>query len=410
MKTKLHLFFALSILLLTHSCTKENLSLADQSEERTALIFQKEFLSTYQDLNLKLDWGEIFKFKDQDDELIGVRLIKTNRFEGNPEQYEKNNYAKQKPQRKFEFVIKKERAAKKPGFQRLKILAFRTDNLNANQNSPALLLNSLTGLAIYFDMTGDFIEGYEYRNGLRVGTIGYYAKSLGSDSASPYLIAPECVTHYEYTYEQTCWYQTAGGNTTFLGCSSWELVSIETYEVCYYDPGDGGGSGGTISTYDSHTNYANESTMASGEPYFSTCESSFNFVRIQEAYYTEVLNLYHSYLFADINNNVYDFDSYSISNLCIQVRNRNSLGQFISSEQAKGMAAEAMDLARRLTFSDFEDRLAFNLQKRFLENFRYALKREFGGYPTVRVGPCQGSAIPKQPNKFNVFGICLNVR
>lgn len=118
---------------------------------------------------------------------------------------------------------------------------------------------------------------------------------------------------------QTCTTYTEtvcdGGDSSCMECDGGDASDGST---------SGGGSSGTPET--------NETTVTENGITFPTCVSSFDFVKIQEAFYTEVLDISHSYL---LSNNIWE--EYDIANLCIQVRDRNALGQYISADQANKM-------------------------------------------------------------------------
>lgn len=96
-----------------------------------------------------------------------------------------------------------------------------------------------------------------------------------------------------------------------------------------------------------------------------------------------------------------------IANLCIQVRDRNAAGQYISADRANELAAEAMDRARLLTFWDLESGLTFNPRRTFLSYYERELRNRFGGFPSITTNHCSGNDIPLQKNKHSYFGVCL---
>jgi hypothetical protein len=101
-----------------------------------------------------------------------------------------------------------------------------------------------SGLVVYHDMNGDFVNAWCYDNGIA------YALTPGDETTGLELRSGSCTLYYYISITETCWYTVRpGGEDTLSGYT----VSVDSYSLwwdCSYVGGGGysGGGGGSLPT------------------------------------------------------------------------------------------------------------------------------------------------------------------
>ncbi|MEM9822664.1 MAG: hypothetical protein AAF985_16400, partial [Bacteroidota bacterium] len=137
---------------------------------------------------------------------------------------------------------------------------------------------------------------------------------------------------------------------------------------------------------------------------WETCPETFEPVRIQSSYTTQVDDTMHSYLSDNIT-----YGDYQIPAMCITHTRFWSTGGFMSKEDAREKLAFSFDKAREFTFFEFNADQSINLKETFKYYLTTMLKGQFGGQPTVNFVPCAGN-ISGNLNQFQVAwnGTCVH--
>ena len=189
----------------------------------------------------------------------------------------------------------------------------------------------------------------------------------------------ECETIYYYTCVETPYSVT---------CS---FDYSET--ICEGGGGGDGSNGGDIDTPITPGDYGGggDDTVIEG-PLDKVCPKSFNYSDTGEGFTANVTDIHDNFAYG-YGTRVLVHLQLNISVMCIQVRNRNLFGERIDKADAAEMTANAYELTRtQLVWEVVDGAIRTNqqLRIRFKEILREMVFLEFGGYPTIKFGTCNG--------------------